>query len=76
MSNRTVLLCTLGSAGDVNPFIGIGEYLRKRDFRVVLITSQYFEPHARSVGLKFFGLGTSEDYLSNIQLCEDLCLIS
>src|SRR5688572_3995327 len=66
-TQRTILLCTIGSAGDVNPFIGIGEELKKRGFRAVLITSQYFETQARSVGLEFFGLGSAEDYQSIIQ---------
>ncbi len=61
------LLCTIGSAGDVNPFIGIGQQLKKRGFRVALITSQYFESQARSTGLEFFGLGSSEDYQSIIE---------
>jgi rhamnosyltransferase subunit B len=66
-TKHTILLCTIGSAGDVYPFIGIGEELIKRGFRVVLITSQYFEPQARSAGLEFFGLGSVEDYQSIIQ---------
>lgn len=66
-TKHTIILCTIGSAGDVNPFIGIGEKLIQRGFRVVLITSQYFESQARSAGLEFFGLGSSEDYQSIIQ---------
>jgi len=66
-SKTTILLCTIGSAGDVNPFIGIGQTLIKRGFRVVLITGQYFETQARNVGLEFFGLGSAEDYQSIIQ---------
>ena len=66
-TEKTILLCTIGSAGDVNPFIGIGQQLKARGFRVVLITSQYFESQARSVGLEFFGLGSAEDYQSIIQ---------
>jgi rhamnosyltransferase subunit B len=66
-TKHTILLCTIGSAGDVNPFIAIGQDLKKRGFRVVLITSQYFETQARSVGLEFYGLGDSEDYQSIIQ---------
>ena len=66
-SKHTILLCTIGSAGDVNPFIGLGEHLIKRDFRVVLITSQYFESHAHNAGLEFFGLGNTEDYQTIIQ---------
>jgi rhamnosyltransferase subunit B len=66
-TKSTILLCTIGSAGDVYPFICIGEELKKRGFRVVLITSQYFETQARSAGLEFFGLGSLEDYQSIIQ---------
>jgi rhamnosyltransferase subunit B len=67
MPEKTILLCTIGSAGDVNPFIGIGEQLKGRGFRVVLITSQYFESQARSAGLEFFGLGSVDDYQAIIQ---------
>lgn len=66
-TTKTILLCTIGSAGDVNPFIGIGQQLKKRGFRVVLITSQYFEAQARGDGLEFYGLGSAEDYQSIIQ---------
>jgi rhamnosyltransferase subunit B len=72
-AEKTILLCTIGSAGDVHPFIGIGKQLRERGFRVVLITSQYFEAQARSAGLEFFGLGSTEDHQSIIQdpnLCD------
>ncbi len=66
-NRKTILICTIGSAGDVNPFIGIGQELQKRGFRVVLITSQYFEPLALSAGLEFVGLGSSADYQTIIQ---------
>lgn len=62
-----ILLCTIGSAGDVHPFLGIGQGLRKRGYRVTLITSQFFEAQAREAGLEFFGLGSAEDYQSLIQ---------
>jgi rhamnosyltransferase subunit B len=67
MPEKTILLCTIGSAGDVNPFIGIGEQLKKRGFQVALVTSRYFESQARSAGLEFFGLGRVEDYQAIIQ---------
>ena len=66
-TKKTILLCTIGSAGDVFPFIGIGQQLKKRGFRIALITSQYFEFQARSAGLEFFGLGSAEDYQAIIQ---------
>jgi len=62
-----ILLCTIGSAGDVYPFIGIGQGLQKRGYRVTLITSQFFETQARDAGLEFFGVGIAEDYHSIIQ---------
>jgi rhamnosyltransferase subunit B len=62
MAEKTILLCTIGSAGDVNPFIAIGQRLLKRGFRVVLVTSQYFESQAHDAGLEFIGLGSVDDY--------------
>ncbi len=62
-----ILLCTIGSAGDVYPFIGIGQELKKRGYRGTLITSQFFESQAYDAGLEFFGLGNVEDYQSIIQ---------
>jgi len=65
-SVKTALLGTTGSSGDVHPFIAIGQELQARGFRVVLVTSQYFEPHARAAGLELRGLGTVEDCQSII----------
>lgn len=65
-SKKTILLCTIGSAGDVYPFIAIGRELKKRGYRAVLVTSQYFESHAQQAGLEFHGLGSLEDYRSII----------
>jgi rhamnosyltransferase subunit B len=62
MDMKTILLCTIGSAGDVNPFIRIGRELKRRGFRAVLITSQHFESETRDAGLEFLGLGSAEDY--------------
>src|SRR5262245_48373547 len=64
---KTILLCAIGSAGDVNPFLAIGQELVNRGFRVFLITSAYFEARARAVGLEFFPLGRMEDYHTTIQ---------
>lgn len=61
-TEKKILLCTIGSAGDVYPFIMVGQELKKRGFHVTLMTSQYFEAHAHSAGLEFLGLGKVEDY--------------
>jgi rhamnosyltransferase subunit B len=62
-----ILLCTIGSAGDVYPFIGLGLALRQRGYRVTLITSRFFETQARDAGLEFLGLGSAADYQAIIQ---------
>ena len=66
-STSDILLCTIGSAGDVFPFITLGQELKRRGYHVTLITSRFFMSHAHEAGLEFFGLGSTEDYLSIIQ---------
>jgi rhamnosyltransferase subunit B len=57
-----ILLTTLGSAGDVHPFIAIGRALLERGHRVTLVTSAYFHEAADRAGLDFIGLGSRDDY--------------
>ena len=61
-SHLRVLLATIGSVGDVNPFVAIGRELRRRGHQVTLVTSAYFESLAKQAGLDFIGLGSPEDY--------------
>lgn len=61
-TEKDILLCTIGSAGDVYPFIRVGQELKQRGFHVTLMTSQYFETQTRLAGLEFLGLGEAEDY--------------
>jgi rhamnosyltransferase subunit B len=61
-----VFLSTIGSAGDVNPFVAIGSELKRRGHQVTLVTSAYFEPLARGAGLDFVGLGTPGDYRATV----------
>jgi len=61
-SSLHVLLATIGSAGDVNPFVAIGLELRRRGHRVTLVTNPFFAPAAKRAGLDFIGLGAAEDY--------------
>ncbi|MBP7935547.1 MAG: glycosyltransferase [Phycisphaerae bacterium] len=62
-----VLLVTLGTAGDVHPYLGLGRRLRARGHRVTTITSGYFERQVRQAGLDFAPLGTAEEYRSIIR---------
>jgi rhamnosyltransferase subunit B len=56
-----VLLPTLGSAGDVHPFIGLGLALRARGHRATLITNPLFQPLIEQQGLGFLPVGTLAD---------------
>src|SRR5688572_11124750 len=58
------LLATIGSHGDVHPFVGLGVRLRERGHRVRLITNGHFAPLVRAAGIDFIELGTADEYLS------------
>jgi UDP:flavonoid glycosyltransferase YjiC (YdhE family) len=51
-----VLLVSLGSAGDVHPFLALGLALRARGHAATLMTGPAFESLARAVGLEFVAL--------------------
>jgi rhamnosyltransferase subunit B len=57
-----ILLTTLGSAGDVFPFVALGRELRARGHRVSLVTTGYFEEVAESEGLGFHEVGDVNRY--------------
>ena len=48
-----VILCALGSSGDVHPFVGLGRALRRRGYRVTVITAGYFRGLVERAGLEF-----------------------
>ena len=62
-----VLLATVGSSGDVHPFVGLGVALRRRGHRVTLLTSRYFEPLARGAGLEFHDPNPTFDFLGPLR---------
>jgi rhamnosyltransferase subunit B len=53
-----VLLPTLGSAGDVHPFIAIGVSLQARGHRATILTNPLFQPVIEAQGLGFLAVGT------------------
>ena len=56
-----VLLPTLGSAGDVHPFIGLGLALEARGHRATLLTNPYFQSLIETQGLGFLPVGSLAD---------------
>jgi len=61
-----MLLLTIGSAGDVHPFIGLGLALRDRGHRVKLITNPFFGEAATRCGLDLVPLGTVEQFRQSL----------
>jgi rhamnosyltransferase subunit B len=55
------LLPTLGSAGDVNPVIGLGLALQSRGHRATVLTTPYFADLIERQGLGFLPVGTLVD---------------
>lgn len=53
-----VLLPTLGSAGDVHPFIALGRELKGRGHRVTVMTNPLFAPLVERQGLGFLPVGS------------------
>ncbi len=62
-----VLCVTIGSAGDVHPFVGIGIELARRGHDVTVVTNGHFRPLVESVGLRFIELGAAETYREGIK---------
>ena len=59
-----ILLTTVGSAGDVHPFVAIGLALAERGCEVALAANPHFEPLVRSAGLGYEPLGEALDPVS------------
>ncbi|HVT91027.1 MAG TPA: nucleotide disphospho-sugar-binding domain-containing protein [Tepidisphaeraceae bacterium] len=57
-----IFLFTIGSHGDVHPFVGLGLSLRDRGHDVTLITNGHFSGLAAKAGLQFVELGTDEQF--------------
>ena len=62
-----VILVTVGSSGDVHPFVGLGIALRNRGHAVTLVTGGYFESLVKQAGLEFVDFAPEMDYRSLIE---------
>jgi UDP:flavonoid glycosyltransferase YjiC (YdhE family) len=57
-----VLLVTVGSHGDVHPFVGLGLALRARGHKVKIAVNGHFESLAKQAGLDYIEMGSDESY--------------
>ena len=48
-----VILCAVGSAGDVHPILGLGRVLKQRGCRITFLTAGYFKPQVEKAGFEF-----------------------
>jgi UDP:flavonoid glycosyltransferase YjiC (YdhE family) len=57
-----ILIATLGSYGDVQPFFGLAKTLRARGHEIFMIAPAIFGSAARRLGFDFAELGTENEY--------------
>lgn len=57
-----VLLPTLGSAGDVHPFLAIGQAMQTLGHDVEVLTNPVFADMVKQAGLQFYPVGTPQHY--------------
>lgn len=56
------LLISLGSRGDINPFISLALALKKRGHNAMIITSEVYEKLITDLDLSFISSGSAEEY--------------
>ncbi len=56
-----VLLPTMGSAGDVHPFIALGAALKARGHRVTILTNPMFQSLIEAQGIGFLAVGSAAE---------------
>lgn len=57
-----ILLSTIGTWGDVQPFLILGEALHKRGHKVILATHCHYREKCRQAGLGFLALDTPDEF--------------
>lgn len=61
-----MLIPTLGTAGDVHPYVAIALALRARGHEPVILTNPYFKDRILAAGVGFWPVGTAEYYLKMV----------
>jgi len=62
-----VIISTIGTYGDVYPYIAVGQELAKRGHAVQLLTSAFFREHVEKAGIPFISVLSAEDYLTAVR---------
>lgn len=67
MQQPHFLVITVGSLGDLYPFLSLALTLQQRGYQVTLLGLSYHAPIIQKAGIPFIGIGTDEDYLARIR---------
>ena len=62
-----VLIVTVGSGGDVHPFLAVGRALAARGAEVRVMTNPHFAATVEGAGLPLVPIGTEEEYLAAVK---------
>lgn len=62
-----VLLNSIGTAGDIHPFIALGLALKARGHEVVLVANPYFAARINGAGVGFWPMGKEGEYLAFVR---------
>src|SRR5688572_25259424 len=49
------LLLSIGTRGDIEPFLAVAEILKEREWEVVCVFPEQFRADAESMGFRFYG---------------------
>lgn len=60
------IVASMGTVGDMHPFLGVALALQERGHHVTFCGPHIHERHVREAGISFHALGTSEQYLAII----------
>jgi len=61
-----VVMVALGTYGDVHPFVGLGQAMRRRGHRVRVIANPFFSSLISQAGLQFTPVGSEEELRQTI----------
>jgi rhamnosyltransferase subunit B len=65
MVKKKIVLATLGTLGDLHPFIAIGLGLREQGFDPVIATFSHFRDNVEAAGLRFHALRPSQEQIES-----------
>lgn len=57
-----VVMASIGTAGDVHPYVAIALALKRRGHEVVMVANPVFKDRVLGAGIGFWGVGTEDEY--------------